>query len=242
MRANFSGESFLLAGEHSGAVFAGIDLTAGPRRPTACALLDSEARLIRLGKCRRDEDIVAFVRKARIAGVDAPCSLPLGLHVCCMADRPLCGCRQVNPFAGRQAERDLLKEGIRAYILSKNTFAKAWVRRGLLLKSRLERAGIRVLEVYPTGAKVRLFGRPEEKKSTRAGRSWLQSRLKAWVAGLPSPREGLLSHDALDAILAALSVWFYAMDVAEAVGDPREGQIWLPKSKLRPEDVLLPSL
>jgi predicted nuclease with RNAse H fold len=86
-----------------------------------------------------------------------------------------------------------------------------------------------VMEVYPYASKVRLFGRPIPKKTTKAGRQWLRQRLEGLVPGLREHRRPL-GHDQLDAIVAAYTAYLHGRGQAEAVGDPQEGVIYVPKA------------
>ena len=49
---------------------------------------------------------------------------------------------------------------------------------------------------------------------------------------MPGLREhsGRLGHDQLDAIVAAYTAYLYACGLAEGVGDPDEGLIWVPRA------------
>jgi len=104
---------------------------------------------------------------------------------------------------------------------------KAMIYRSMALRRTLEAQGIPVIEVYPYASKVRLFGRPIPKKTTKAGRQWLRQRLEGLVPGLREYGRPL-SHDELDAIVAAYTGYLHGQGQAEAVGDPQEGLIYLP--------------
>ena len=45
--------------------------------------------------------------------------------------------------------------------------------------------------------------------------------------------EGRLSHDHLDAIVAAYTAYLHGRGQAEAVGDPEEGVIYVPRAVAR---------
>ena len=87
-----------------------------------------------------------------------------------------------------------------------------------------------VIEVYPHASKVRMFGLPIPKKSTRAGRQWLRQRLEGLVPGLRE-HERRLGHDELDAVVAAYTAYLRGQGQAEAVGDLQEGVIYVPKTR-----------
>lgn len=81
-----------------------------------------------------------------------------------------------------------------------------------------------VIEVYPYAAFVTILEGQPPKKTTRAG---LHMRLQALRrAGLEW--DEYFDHDSLDALAAALTGWRYLQGRATAVGEPREGLIWLP--------------
>jgi len=194
-------------------------------------VVDDSARLVKLGRARTDREIISFFDMPLWAiGLDAPCSLPRGLNMCCMEENPVCECRPVNPWKGRKCDQDLIKLGIRVFVPTKNIFAKSWIRRGLILKEKLERGGFRVLEVFPHGTKKRLFpGLPS--KTSLEGRRQLQQRLREIIEGIPPIHHRLLSHDDLDAILAAYTCYLHWRGATELVGDREEGQVVIPKGE-----------
>ncbi|MBZ0257273.1 DUF429 domain-containing protein, partial [bacterium] len=111
------------------------------------------------------------------------------------------------------------------------SFAKGWIRRGLLLYLRFQSMGIACEEVYPSGCKRRLFPRAVwlRPKSSRKAREQLQNLLRKKIRGLPTVKQDLLSDHQLDALLAAYTVYLYSEKKrGERLGDPREGCILLP--------------
>ncbi len=104
------------------------------------------------------------------------------------------------------------------------------VYRALALRKRLVGRGHEVIEVYPYASKVRLFGLPIPKKVTKAGRQWLRQRLEGLVPGLREYGRPL-SHDELDAIVAAYTAYLHGQGQAEAVGDCEEGFIYVPGAR-----------
>ena len=205
--------------------FIGIDLTTSPKRRTACAVLGAALRLQNRVLLGRDKEIVAFVEVHRpaLVAIDAPLSLPLGL--CCLEEG--CSCQPVSPRKGRQCERELSVLGIGCYYTTKRSIIKGMVYRGIRLKADLERQGHTVIEVYPYASRLRLFG-PLPKKTTVAGRRALQEGLQCLIPSVPSPQEDLLSHDTLDALLAAYTGFLYDCGRTEALGDPPEGLLHIP--------------
>jgi predicted nuclease with RNAse H fold len=209
--------------------FIGIDLTTSPKKKTAGAILDAELRLQDRGLLGDDEEIAAFVEAHRPAllAIDAPLSLPLGF--CCLEET--CSCKPASPRKGRKCERELSALGIGCYYTTKRSIIKGMVYRGIGLKAKLEKQGHTVIEIYPYASKVQLFG-PLPKKTTVAGRRALQKGLQSLIPSVPSPHQkNLLSHDALDALLAAYTGFLYNCDRTEALGDPSEGLLHIPTSR-----------
>lgn len=208
--------------------FIGLDLTTSSIRKTACAVLDAEFHLQDQKLLGSDGEIVAFVETHRpaLVSIDAPLSLPLGL--CCLEDT--CSCQPASPGKGRQCERELSALGIGCYYTTKRSIIKGMVYRGIRLKANLERRGFTVIEIYPYASKVRLFG-PLPRKTTVAGRRALQEGLQRFIPLVPSPQGDLLSHDALDALLAVYTAFLYNCGRTEALGDPLEGLLYIPTRK-----------
>jgi predicted nuclease with RNAse H fold len=209
------------------APYLGLDPTSAPRRPSAFAVLDDRGRLRDLGLVREDADILGLARRwrPRYFAIDAPLSLPQGM--CCLEES--CSCAAASPDGLRASERGLLKEGIGLFRTTKRSIIKAMVYRAMGLRRALEQRGHVVMEVYPYASKVRLFGRRIPKKTTKAGRLWLHERLEGLVPGL-AEQGRLLSHDELDAIVAAYTAYLHGRGQAEAVGDREEGFIYVPKA------------
>jgi predicted nuclease with RNAse H fold len=210
------------------ASYLGIDPTSAPRRPSAFAVLDDQGILQDVGLVAEDDDILALAARwrPRYLAIDAPLSLPRGM--CCLEES--CPCAPASPDGLKAAERALLKEGIGLFRTTKRSIIKAMIYRAIGLRRALEEGGHAVMEVYPYASKVRLFGRPIPKKTTKAGRQWLRRRLEGRVPSLREHEEGRLGHDELDAIVAAYTAYLHGQRQAEALGDPHEGAIYVPKA------------
>ena len=208
--------------------FIGLDLTTSPRKKTACAVLDAGLHLRDQVLLGGDEEIVAFaeVYRPALIAIDAPLSLPLGL--CCLEET--CSCQPFSFRKGRQCERELSALGIGCYYTTKRSIIKGMVYRGIRLKADLERQGHTVIEIYPYASRLRLFG-PLPRKTTVAGRGGLQEGLQRLISSVPSPQKDLLSHDALDALLAAYTGFLYGCGETKALGDPSEGLLHIPTSQ-----------
>jgi predicted nuclease with RNAse H fold len=81
-----------------------------------------------------------------------------------------------------------------------------------------------VLEVYPHAGFVTLLGGTPPPKSTREG---LRLRVLA-LRRLGLHWDDYFDHDSLDALMAAFVAWRFVQGMATAVGDGRDGSIWLP--------------
>jgi predicted nuclease with RNAse H fold len=203
----------------------GLDLTASPEKATACAVLTTGMDIVAEGLVTGDEEIITLAETQRpaLVAIDAPLNLPLGL--CCLEES--CACRPISSSKGRQCERELSALGIGCYYTTKRSIIKGMVYRAIALKERLEERGFAIIEVYPYASKVRLFGKLP-RKTTVAGRQALQERLRHLILAIPSPQESLVSHDALDALLAAYTGVLCLKGQAEALGDPAEGLLHIP--------------
>ena len=201
--------------------YLGVDLTSSEARPSGYAVLDGQAHLLALGLVATDEEILSLaVRwRPRLVALDAPLSWPLDLD-----------------SKGRQCELLLAREGIGTFRTTQRTIIRALVERGVALSAEMRSRGLEVIEVYPYGSKVRLLGRPIPKKTTPEGRAWLRRRLEALVPDLTG-HQGALTHDELDAAVAAYTALLRDRGQTEDLGDPKEGQICLP---LREERSLTP--
>jgi predicted nuclease with RNAse H fold len=207
--------------------YLGLDLTSAPKRRTAAVVLDDGPQLIDRRMPKSDEDVVAFIRDHRpaVVAIDAPLGLPLGL--CCLEES--CSCSPVSEKKGRLCERELSRRGIPCYYTTKRAIIKKMVYRGIWLKDELTSLGYEVIEIYPYASKIYLFG-SLPKKSTKEGRRALQERLYGLIAQIPHPDEELLSHDLLDAALAAYTAYLYAKGATQALGCAEESFIHIPPS------------
>ncbi|PZC48920.1 MAG: putative nuclease (RNAse H fold) [Chloroflexi bacterium] len=207
----------------------GIDLTASEKRASTFAALDGNGRFLDMGFARTDDDILDTVRRfdASLVGIDSPLGLPQGY--CCLEES--CDCGPTAGAPGRSAERALSKAGIPLFWTTKRSIIKKMVYRGMSLAEGLEVEGRQVLEVYPYGAKVRLWGRRMPKKSTPEGLDFLIGRVAELIPGVSQTRTNL-DHDLCDALLAAYTVYLLTQDKTEAFGAVEERQILLPAAGL----------
>jgi predicted nuclease with RNAse H fold len=203
--------------------YLGFDPTNSERRPTAWALLDDQARIVEQGCAGSNAELLALAERLQpaVVAIDSPLFLPLGLA---SLDDPAAA--RGLP-TGRCCERELKSLGIGCFYTTPSSIIKPMVNRCIALRLELEQRRITTIEVFPYASKVRLFGRPIPPKTRPEGRLWLQSAVATLIPGLPA--EPALSHDALDALIAAYTGLCYARGAAKGVGDPAEGLLWLPK-------------
>ncbi len=202
----------------------GIDLTAGAR-PSGYAALDDDGALLASGLVGDDEQITALVARhnAKLVAIDAPLGLPRGL--CCL--EVSCPCTPERTPGIRECELEARARGHALYHTTKRSIIRAMVYRGIALKRRLEAAGTRVIEVYPYASKRVLFAPRVPKKSTPEGLRWLAENVARVVISAPSLDDSV-SHDELDAIVAAYTGLLFLRGRAIELGAPDEGTIVIP--------------
>lgn len=202
--------------------YLGVDLTSSAARPSGYAVLDKQARLRAVGLVTTDEEVLSLASRwrPRLVALDAPLSWPTAIE-----------------SKGRLCELQLAHEGIGTFRTTRRTIIRALVDRAIPLATAIRSEGFEVIEIYPYGSKVRLFGRGIPKKTTTEGRAWLRRRLEALIPNLAG-HQGSLNHDELDAVVAAYTALLHDRGLAEEVGDAAEGVICLP---LRPSTCWRPS-
>ena len=92
--------------------------------------------------------------------------------------------------------------------------------RGIRLKNKLEKMGLKVIETYPGGAQD-ILGIPRKNKGLEKLTEGLRN------AGVQGLKDGL-SGDELDAVTCALVGIMYLQDRYLAIGNPAEGLMYLP--------------
>ena len=204
----------------------GIDLSASSKRGSAFALLDEKARLIDCSQFFEPDELGSSLERHKpvVVGIDAPLSLPLGLD-CLEESHP---CSPAHDYKGRSAEQELARIGIGCFFTTKRSIIKGLIYRGQDISRSLSRKGFRVIEVYPYATKVILFREKMPPKATSRGLAYLKDRLSTIVTGVEGYLDKL-NHDGCDAILAAYTAWLYCNDQTDALGNPVEGHIIVPK-------------
>jgi predicted nuclease with RNAse H fold len=192
--------------------YLGLDPASSEARSSGCAVVDERARILAVGLVTTDDEVLGLASRwrPRLVAIDAPLSWPL------------------QPESkGRQCEIQLAREGIGTFRTTRRTIIRALVERGMALAAEMRSRGFEVIEVYPYASKVRLFGRPIPKKATPEGAAWLRRRLEGLVPSMTG-HDSPLTHDELDAVVAAYTALLRDRSLTEDVGDPAEGMICLP--------------
>jgi predicted nuclease with RNAse H fold len=147
----------------------------------------------------------------------------------------------------RVCDDDLLRRGLGVYQVPSKADVESgaarlpeWIGVGFELFRALRRHGFEsppdgaipgafgqpaaAIEVYPYAAFVTLLGHRPRAKTDRQG---LAVRVRALrKAGMEW--DDYFDHDSLDALAAGLTGWRYLQGRASAIGDVREGLLWLP--------------
>lgn len=206
-------------GKKQGITVVGVDLAGSPKRPTGvCVLRESRAAT---SLCFSDEDIMKAVTDAGagLAAVDAPLSLPPG--------RRSIEDREGGHF--RPCDLELRKRRIPFFPVTLGPM-RGLTARGIKLKQELEKAGVRVIEIYPGGAQD-VWGLPRGRRDLDGLRRGLR-RL-----GLRGLRRSACDHE-LDAASGALAGMLYLLGRAEVLGDLETGAIIMPRSGVRGREPL----
>jgi predicted nuclease with RNAse H fold len=127
--------------EKSEAVIIGLDLAGVESRPTGfCAMKGLKAKTCNV---YMDEEIMerTLDTTPRLVAVDAPLSLPEGRK--CIEER--------TNIHLRECDKELLKRRIRFFPVTIGPMRKLTAR-GISVRQRLEKEGIKVIEVFPGGA------------------------------------------------------------------------------------------
>lgn len=212
----------------TGELYLGLDLTTSSHTPTAYGVLDEGLELAGLGSLGTDQEILDCARRLSraVIAIDAPLFLPLGL--CCL--EAACPCRQVFPGLGRRAERALSAERVSAYYVTKRTFIRELIYRGMSLAGSLRVEGYDVIEVYPYASQVRLFGKLKGSRHLAPNKAILRQKLTERIPSLHTVGPPL-SLDKCDALLAAYTAYLYRRGLTEAIGHAQEGLMPVPQKR-----------
>ena len=190
--------------------------------------MDGKSQLVYPGVLTENRDIVALLDyySLQVIAIDAPLSLPLGL--CCLEET--CPCQPKFLTRNRQCDRELRRQRIPCYPISKKAFAKDLVYRGIELKTSIGReveAVGQIIKVYPFANKVRLFGKTMPQKTTKQGVAFVRDKLGDILPGL-KPYLDMFDHDLCDAAVATYTALLYHQNRVEALGNSKEGLIFIP--------------
>ena len=240
-------------------MYIGINPTASGR-PHALAVLDAGLRIEKLTKASFDDILAAITGySVAVCGVDAPGAPCKGLLTDKDYRRKLgldAGQERYNHY--RVCEYELRRRRIAIYNAPREAKqAPSWMQEGWRFYEALRKAGFvehprsgakRMFETFPHAAFTALAGRRPYGKSSMEGLLQRQmilfnegvevpdpmTQLEEWTSHRlitgQLPREDLLDHDRLDALMAAYTAYIVDREPGEitTVGDPVEGQIILP--------------
>ena len=203
----------------------GIDLTGSEERKSGWAAVTGQRLTTDL--VGPDAELVERTLAAEpfLVSIDSPLSLPAG-RVSEFDDDP--GRKEYGIV--REAERQLLKRGIRVYPALLPSMQRL-TRRGVELATKLRKRGVPVIESYP-GAAQDILGIPRKKTSLKHLMEGLRRFGYAGLAG-----EAGISHDELDAATSALVGQFMLAGYWEALGSAEEDYLIVPTVDRRPPDL-----
>lgn len=189
----------------------GIDLGGVEHRPSGvCVLRGFRAETSLL---YTDVEILKLVKSISpdLVAIDAPLTLPPGRRF--MEERTD---RHLRP-----ADEELLRRRIPFFPITLGPM-RALTVRGIGLKHKIRRLGIRAVEIYPGGAQD-IWRLPRAKRNLRGLRRGLE---KLGIKGL---RQDASDHE-LDAAAGALVGKLFLQGKAEVYGDFKSGAILMPPS------------
>lgn len=207
----------------TGGVYVGIDVGANRLH---CVAIDRDRRLVDswLFDPSELDGLTRAVADATVIAVDAPLQLSTAPH---RTDERLS--RKFRP--GRCAEIALGRDhGYWVpWVTPTEMPERGWIRTGLDLQHSLAHSGKRTIEVYPyAGYRALNGGGPIPNKQTVAGIRTRAALLKA--CGIHEPHLVMWSHDALDALLAAIIAHDADDGTATAAGCAHDDStIYLPR-------------
>jgi len=196
----------------------GIDLAGVPRRPTGiCCLIGNE--IVDSRVVHDDESIIRFVTEHRpqVVAIDAPLCLPPGRKW-----TPGNAFPSDNGSHFRKCDLELRARGIRFFPITLGPM-RSLTMRGIVLRRALEKAGCRVIEIYPGGAQD-IWGIARKQKGLALLRRGLR---KLGVRGIHAKMSG----DELDAISGAIVGRLFLEGRAELYGDFKRGAIVMPAAR-----------
>lgn len=195
----------------------GIDLTSNEKKASGWCALHGD--LASTSKLFTNEDLInkTVLVNPAVISIDSPLSLPFG-RLSVYDDDP--GRKAFG--ITRTCERIMSKRGIRSYPPLIKSMQQLTLR-GIELAHVFRSLGYIVIESFP-GAAQDILGVPRKHKDLPQLINGLQQ------FGLKGDfSNGLLSHDEIDGITAALVGHFFTDNKYEAIGTSEEGYLILPK-------------
>ena len=189
----------------------GIDLAGVESRPTGICIMRST---LHSSSCLlyADNEILDKTLKCApdVVAIDAPLALP----------RVRESLEKRSNVHLRECDRELLRMGIKFFPLTLGPMRKL-TRRGMQLRSELEKKGLKVIETYP-GAAQDILRIPRKGKGLE---KLTEGLALAGVIGLGNG----LTGDELDAVTCAIIGILYLKGKCRAIGDPDEILMFLPQ-------------
>ncbi len=199
-------------------VVIGVDLAGTEKNPTGICILE-DLEIIETKHVYSDEELINELDKFKgaLVAIDAPLSIPRGRK----------SLDEKSDVHFRECDRELLKRGIKFFPVTLGPM-RMLTKRGIRIKKKLESKGFKVIEVFPGGAQD-VLGIPRKTK----GKEKLLAGLMS--LGLRGLRKDMSDHE-LDAVTAAFVGKLFLEGKYEALGDPSEGLIIMPKPSDRLND------
>ncbi len=205
----------------------GVDLRASPKRKSSVVALDDGAQFSFLNSFRNDDELLQMSDEYQpsLIAIGAPLSLPSSL--CCL--EASCPCSATPPQKkGRIAELELARMGISCFFTNKRSIISTLIYRGINISQRLRTQGRQVIEVYPHGTKVILFGDKIPSKNSPESLDFMKERLTPLVQGLDVCLDGL-DRNSCDAVVNAYTALLHSQEDTDMLGTDDDGWLVLPR-------------
>ncbi len=189
----------------------GIDLAGVASRPTGVCVMDGNL-YVNTCLAYTDDDIIRQIIEVKpdVVAIDAPLALPHGRE----------SLEKQNNVHLRECDRTLLRMGIKFFPLTLGPMRQL-TKRGIAMRMVLESKGLTVIETYP-GAAQDILHIPRKGK----GLDKLAEGLR--LVDVRNLASNMSSHE-LDAVTCALVGIMYLKGEHQAIGDPDEMLMILPR-------------
>lgn len=193
----------------------GVDLAGSERRPTGFCLLTRNLR-VKTSLLYTDAEILFEINNIspQLIAIDAPLALPTGRS----------SLEERTNIHLRECDRQLLRMGIKFFPITLGPMRKL-TERGIRLRKILEDKHLEVIEVYP-GAAQDVLKMPRAK----AGLEGLRGALVRYGMKGDVAKKSITDRE-LDAITSALVGKMYVEGDYQAIGDPKEVLMILPRPR-----------